>query len=72
MINSSRSRGLLTPMASAATLGHIGKQVCRCDTRLWAFFITKLSSFVFRLSSKNYLCIINTRFYAVLDRNQEY
>ena len=46
MINSSRSRGLLTPVASAATLGHIGKQVCRCDTRLWAVFITNLSSLV--------------------------
>ena len=53
MINSSRSRGLLTPMASAATLGHIGKQVCRCDTRLWAFLlqISRLSSLVSSLKT---------------------
>ena len=33
-------------------------------------FLLPTSYFVLKM--KNYLCIINTRFYAVLDRNQEY
>lgn len=27
----------LTPMASVASFGHIGKRICRCDTHLHTF-----------------------------------
>jgi hypothetical protein len=72
MINSSRSRGLFLlqnfrlssldfrfAQVPTAGLNHAKNEFWR-DVRLT------------QLSSKNYLCIINTRFYAVLDRNQEY